>query len=164
MGKLMVGHHPSSKMIIMPTKRWTVQGICSSGCLGHGEISTDSSSDIKVQTISMHHNNATSIKVRYTDESGTFKQLAKDSVAMKRYQPSPRLLPQPVTIKAGIADIVVDCQYDNANKEFPMMGGFGIGEESCFALLTYEGPLLSASVCTSVPTEITLETAYGFEL
>ncbi len=39
--KLMVGHHMSSKMILMPSSEWVVQGVCSSSCTGDEDISDE---------------------------------------------------------------------------------------------------------------------------
>ena len=35
-----MGHHISSKMIVMPSKGWTVSGVCSSQCTGIADVST----------------------------------------------------------------------------------------------------------------------------
>ena len=37
--RLLVGHHISSKMIVMPSKGWTVSGVCSSQCTGMADVS-----------------------------------------------------------------------------------------------------------------------------
>lgn len=37
-GRMMVGHHISSKMIVMPSADWIVRGVCSSKCTGLAEL------------------------------------------------------------------------------------------------------------------------------
>ena len=39
-GKMMIGHYISSKMIVMPGKDWKIQGICSTSCLSNDQIAT----------------------------------------------------------------------------------------------------------------------------
>ena len=40
-GKLMVGHHMSSKMVVLPSSEWVVQGICPSTCTGLARVSDE---------------------------------------------------------------------------------------------------------------------------
>ena len=47
-GKLLVGHQISSKMIILPSEDWVVEGICSSDCTGASGISESDVSRVRV--------------------------------------------------------------------------------------------------------------------
>ena len=41
--KMLVGHHTSSKLIVMPTPDWTVEGVCSASCTGYSGLSDEAS-------------------------------------------------------------------------------------------------------------------------
>ncbi len=41
-GRMLVGHHISSKLIVMPSKGWKVMGICSTQCTGLADIASQS--------------------------------------------------------------------------------------------------------------------------
>jgi hypothetical protein len=49
-GRMMVGHHISSKLIVMPGKGWKVMGVCSSQCTGIADVSSSDTVSFKKKT------------------------------------------------------------------------------------------------------------------
>jgi len=48
--KVLVGHHPSSKMIVTPTQDWTIRGMCSADCTGVADVD-----EVDVMAASLHY-------------------------------------------------------------------------------------------------------------
>ncbi len=74
-----------------------------------------------------------------------------------------RSLDKPVDLKLGSESLVVECEYDHQSNEKPIRGGLGDGGELCFGTVTYTPPS-DVQVCTSLPSERTLESAFGMDL
>ena len=56
----------------------------------------------------------------------------------------------------GYDNIVVECKYFTDNDGATHGGGLGGDTEHCFGSVTYEPPL-DLNMCTSLPSEYTLE-------
>eukprot|EP00095_Tigriopus_kingsejongensis_P008634 maker-scaffold426_size175065-snap-gene-0.33 protein:Tk08634 transcript:maker-scaffold426_size175065-snap-gene-0.33-mRNA-1 annotation:"moxd1-like protein 2" len=164
-GKMMVGHHISSKMVVMPGGEWVVEGVCPSSCSASADLTKQT--EVTIHSASVHHSNATYAKLKLSQGSGTrsdpivVSSLVHDHPANPKFQPL-RALQSEAKMVLGRADISTECGFQISGTG-PGEGGMGPTLFHCFGILTYSPPYPLAS-CTSVPTEFSLQAALGFKL
>ena len=109
----------------------------------------------------MHHGNAVKAKLKYIGSEG-YTNLISDEPALPDLQTS-RFFAKEKSLDRAVGDIIAECTFDTSAEEDPIEGGLGHDRGFCFAVVTYEPPM-ALSECTSTPSELTIEAAYGFEL
>ena len=154
-GKMIVGHRPSNKLIIMPeVDGWRTTGLCSSKCFDNPK-----SGMLKINSVSLHAGdkagNARLVVMQEGEGETVVDGYRSD------YQPV-RQLYSPYGVNTGHGDVVVECTYDNQDS-YMLKGGMGEeGREECFAVVTYT-PKIEMVECVSEPDKSSMESSYRIE-
>ena len=103
-----------------------------------------------------------SVKVTMYDSDGNEKYLllVGDSPQLADFNPTRWVEHAELDLELGRTDIITHCVFDQENSS-PRFSD--LTTDFCFGVITYEGEM-PLSTCTSVPTEINLELAFGFNL